>query len=315
MLTSYTLLAPAFRGRYQYMELRHLRYFAAVGDALSFTKAAEKLRLAQPSLTRQVKDLEGELGVRLLNRTKRQVTLTEEGKSFLADAKRVLAHSTEIIESVRRLSRHEVPALNIGYVANLFPAPLPATLASFQRKFPTVSINLFDMSYGDQFRALEESKIDLGFVGSRKPIEERGLQYRSIAFGKTVAALPKSHALAKKAVVTLKDLRPMFFIGMSETSCPGYRDWLSATCRKSGFTPKVLQDADIERTVIQAVAAGLGVPLLPDQVNTLPHENVVLRPLSPAVSTESCIAWRTDNPSTALKAYVQTVTNLASSMR
>lgn len=297
------------------MELRHLRYFAAVGDALSFTKAADKLHLAQPSLTRQVKDLEEELGVCLLNRTKRQVTLTEEGKSFLADAKRVLAHSTEIVESVQRLSRHEVPALNIGYVANLFPAPLPATLTSFQRKFPTVSINLFDMSYGDQFRALEESKIDIGFVGSRKPIEERGLQYRSIAFDRTVAALPRNHGLARKALVKLQDLKPMFFIGMSESSSPGYRDWLTATCRKSGFTPKVLQDANIERAVIQAVAAGLGVALLPDKVNTLPHENVVLRPLSPPLSTESCIAWRTDNPSAALKAYVETLTSSASSMR
>lgn len=299
----------------QYMELRHLRYFAAVGDALSFTKAASNLHLAQPSLTRQIKDLEEELGVRLLNRTKRQVSLTEEGRSFLADAKRVLAHSSEIVESVQRLSRHEVPALNIGYVANLFPPALPATLSSFQRKFPTVSINLFDLSYGDQFRALEESKIDLGFVGSRKPVEERGLQFHLIASDKTVAAVAKSSPLAKQSVVKMKDLKSMFFIGMSETSSPGYREWLTTSCRRSGFTPKVLQDADIERTVIQAVAAGLGVALLPDQIKTLPHEDVVIRPLSPALSTESCIAWRTDNPSTALKAYVETVRSLASSMR
>jgi DNA-binding transcriptional LysR family regulator len=297
------------------MELRHLRYFAAVGEVLSFTKAAEKLHLAQPSLTRQVKDLEEEIGVRLLNRTKRQVSLTEEGKSFLADAKRVLAHSAEIVESVQRLSRHEVPALNIGYVANLFPTPLPVTLASFRLKFPTVSINLFDMSYGDQFRALQESKIDLGFVGSCRPISEGELQFRSIASDGTVAALAKSNALAKKAVIKIKELKPMFFIGMSEESCPGYRDWLTATCRQCGFTPKVLQDADIERTVIQAVAAGLGVALLPAQVTALPHENVALRPLSPVVSTESYIAWRSDNDSTALKAYVQTVTHSAFSMR
>jgi DNA-binding transcriptional LysR family regulator len=297
------------------MELRHLRYFAAVGDALSFTKAAEKLHLAQPSLTRQVKDLEEEISVRLLNRTKRQVSLTEEGKSFLADAKRLLVHSSEIVESVQRLSRHEVPALNIGYVANLFPAPLPATLASFQRKFPTVSVNLFDMSYGDQFRALQHNKIDLGFVGSREPVQERGLQFRTIASEKTVVAFAKGNPLAKKTVVKLKDLKSMFFIGMSEESCPGYRNWLTATCQQAGFTPKVLQDADIERTVFQAVAAGLGVALLPAQVDTLPHEHVLLRPVSPPVLTEFCIAWRTDNPSTALKAYVQTIADSASSMR
>ena len=248
------------------MELRHLRYFVAVGDALSFTNAAAKLHLAQPSLTRQIKDLEDDIGVRLLNRSKRQISLTEEGRSFLADAKRVLAHSAEIVESVQRLNRHEVPALNIGYVANLFPAPLPATLAVFQRRFPTVSVNLFDMTYGDQFRALEAGKIDLGFVGSRKPIEERGLQFRSIASDKIVAALPKGDRLDKKAGVKLRDLKPMFFVGMSEVSYPGYRDWLTATCRLAGFAPKVLQDANIERMVIQAVGAGLGVALLPEQV-------------------------------------------------
>jgi DNA-binding transcriptional LysR family regulator len=297
------------------MELRHLRYFVAVADALSFTKGAEKLRLAQPSLTRQIKDLEQEIGVRLLDRTKREVRLTAKGKSFLTDARHVLEHSAQIVESVRRLSRHEVAALNIGYVANLFPARLPATLIAFQREFPTVSINLFDMTYGDQFRALEDGKIDIAFVGSQKRTAQPGLQFRAIGSDKTVAALARSNALAKKTVVKLKDLKPMFFIGMSEASYPGYRDWLTATCRRSGFTPKVLQDADIERTVFQAVAAGLGVALLPDQVKALPHEDVVLRPISPAVSTESCISWRADNPSPVLQAFVQAVTKLASSLR
>lgn len=297
------------------MELRHLRYFVAVGDALSFTNAAAKLHIAQPSLTRQIKDLEGELGVRLLNRSKRQVSLTEEGRSFLADAKRVLAHSTEIVESVQRLNRQEVSALNIGYVANFFPAPLPATLAVFQRRFPTVSVNLFDMTHGDQFRALEGGKIDLGFVGPRKPIEERGLQFRSIASDKIVAALPKGDRMDKRAGVKLQDLKQMFFVAMSEASHPGYRAWLTATCRRAGFAPKVLQDANIERMVIQAVGAGLGVALLPEQVKKLPHENVVFRTLTPAVLAESCIAWKNENTSTALKACVEIVQQRSTSMR
>ena len=136
------------------MELRHLRYFIAAADALSFTKGAEKLHLAQPSLTRQIKDLEEEIGVRLLDRTTAHVSLTPEGQSFLVDAKRVLDLSEEIVESVRRFSRHELTPLNIGYVANLFYDLLPVTLASFQQSFPTIPINLFDMSCGDQFQAL-----------------------------------------------------------------------------------------------------------------------------------------------------------------
>ena len=227
------------------MELRHLRYFVAVAEALSFTRGAEKLHLAQPSLTRQIKNLEEEIGVRLLDRTTQQVKLTPEGQSFLVDAKRVLDLSEEIVESVRHFSRDELAALNIGYVANLFYDLLPVSLASFQRSFPTIPINLFDMTCGDQFRALQDGNIDLGFVGLHEPIEERGLQFRPIASYETVAAVAKNNPLAKKTVIKLKELKPMFFIGMSETSYPGYRRWLTQTCRKVGFSPKVLQDADI----------------------------------------------------------------------
>src|SRR6202795_3962198 len=219
------------------MELRHLRYFVSVADALSFTKAAEKLRTAQPSLTRQIKDLEEELGVRLLNRTKQQVTLTDEGRSFQADPKRVLALAAETVVSVRQLHSGEVRALNVGYVSNLFYDLLPKTLASFHQSFPTISVNLFDMSCGEQFQALENGKLDLGFVGLHEPIARRGLEFRTIASYKTVAALPNDNPLAGKTTVELEALAPMFFIGMSETSYPGYRNWLIKTCQRAAFTP------------------------------------------------------------------------------
>jgi DNA-binding transcriptional LysR family regulator len=297
------------------MELRHLRYFVGVAEALSFTKAAQKLHTAQPSLTRQIKDLEEELGVRLLNRTKQLVTLTDEGRSFLADAKRVLALATETVESVRRFQSGEVRALNVGYVSNLFYDLLPRTLTSFHQSFPTVSVNLFDLSCGDQFRALEDGKLDLGFVGLHEPVALRGLEFRAIASYKTVTALPGDNPLAGKTTVNLKALAPMFFIGMSEASYPGYRQWLSKTCAREGFTPKVLQDVHLERTMIHAVAAGLGVALVPEQLKKLEHENVVFRSLNPTVATEGCVAWRSENNSAALKAYVQIVEQVGRSIR
>src|SRR6478736_3369200 len=254
------------------MELRHLRYFVSVAEALSFTKAAEKLHTAQPSLTRQIKDLEGELGVRLLNRTKQKVSLTDEGRSFLADAKRLLALAAETVESVRRLHSGEV-------------------------------------------RALKDGKLDLGFVGLHEPIARRGLEFRTIASYKTVAALPKDNPLANKTTVALKALAPMFFIGMSEASYPYYHEWLSKTCHRAGFTPKVLQDVDLERTMIHAISAGLGVALVPEQLKKLPHKNVVFRPVVPAVATEACVAWKGGNPSAPLKAYVEIVEHVGRSIR
>ena len=297
------------------MELRHLRYFVSVAETLSFTKAAEKLHTSQPSLSRQIKDLEEELGVRLLNRTKRMVTLTDEGRSFLADAKRLLALAAETIKSVRRLQTGEVRALNVGYVSNLFYELLPRTLTAFHQSFPTVSVNLFDLSCGAQFRALEDGKLDLGFVGLHEPIALRGLEFRTIASYKTLVALPEDNPLAKKTTVELKDLSSVFLIGMSEASYPGYREWLKKTCDRAGFTPRVLQDVDLERTMIHAVAAGLGVALVPEQLKKLEHEKVVFRPLNPTVGTEGCVAWRSGNSSAPLEAYVQIVEQISHSMR
>jgi len=205
-------------------------------------------------------------------------------------------------------------SFTLGYVSNLFYDLLPKTLASFRQSFPTVSVNLFDLSCGEQFRALEDGKLDLGFVGLHGPIALRGLEFRTIASYKTVAALPKDNPLAGKTTVELKALAPMFFIGMSEASYPGYREWLTKTCERAGFTPKVLQDVDLERTMIHAVAAGLGVALVPEQVKKLEHENVVLRALNPTVGTEGCVAWRSENQSAALKAYVQIVLQVGRSI-
>jgi DNA-binding transcriptional LysR family regulator len=297
------------------VELRHLRYFVSVAEALNFTKAAEKLHTAQPSLTRQIKNLEEELGVRLLHRTKQKVTLTDEGRSFLADAKHLLALAAETVKSVRRLHTGEVRALNVGYVSNLFYDLLPKTLESFHQAFPTIAVNLFDLSCGEQFRALEEGKLDLGFVGLHEPIARRGLEFRTIASYKSVVALPKENPLTARATVGLKALAPMFFIGMSETSYPGYRDWLVRTCERSAFTPKVLQDVDLERKMIHAVAAGLGVAIVPEQLKRLEHENVVFRALDPVIMTEGCVAWRNQNPSSALQAYIRIVEQAGSSLR
>ena len=298
------------------MELRHLRYFVSVAEALSFTKAAEKLHTAQPSLTRQIKDLEDELGVRLLNRTKQLVTLTDEGRSFLADAKRLIALAAETVESVRRLHSGEARALNVGYVSNLFYDPLPKTLTSFRQSFPTVSVNLFDLSCGEQFRALEDGKLDLGFVGLHGP-QLHGVDWNfelSLPI-KQSSRCRRTIPLAGKTTVELKALASMFFIGMSEASYPGYRDWLTKTCQRAAFTPKVLQDADLERTMIHAVAAGLGVALVPEQLKKLEHENVLFRAVNPTVGTEGCVAWRNENPSAGLKAYVQIVEQVGRSIR
>jgi DNA-binding transcriptional LysR family regulator len=288
------------------MELRHLRYFVAVAENLSFTKAAATLRLAQPSLTRQIHNLEEEIGVRLLERSKSRVALTEEGRSFLTDARRILALATESVLSVQRLSRGETGELNIAYLPNFDFELLPETLRAFRQAFPHIALNLFDMSPAEQFRALEARKIDLGFVGLPPPAAS-GLYWQSITRHRTIVVLAAKHRLARKRQVKLTDLENMFFVGMSEKTHPGFRDWLNRTCQQVGFTPRVLQDAELEGALMTFVAEGLGVSLAREHIKKLPHPGVVFRPLGPPIYSDYCIAWNPANDLRALRQYIEIV--------
>jgi DNA-binding transcriptional LysR family regulator len=286
------------------MELRHLRYFVAVAEALNFTKAAAQLRLAQPSLTRQIHNLEEEIGVRLLNRTKSRVALTEEGRSFLADARRVLTLADESVLAVQRLSRGETGQLNIGYLASFKLEILPRSLEIFRQNFPHIVLNLFDMNPGAQLRALDARKIDLGFAGTRPAQGSEDLRWETIARHKAVAVLPVRHPLSRKKQVPLADLKSMFFVGMSEKTHPGFRDWLNALCRPAEFTPRILQDAEMESSLMTFVAEGFGVSIVREQLKSVPHPGVAFRELSPVVRSDFYVAWNRNNDSRALQQYL-----------
>ena len=290
------------------MELRHLRYFVAVAEELNFTRAAEKLRLAQPSLTRQIHNLEAELGVRLLDRGRNQVSLTEEGRSFLVDARRLVALSVESVKSVQRFSHGESEQLNIGYLFKFNFDLLPVTLATFYQARPETSVNLFDMSPAEQLRALETRKIDVGFVGMRPPLARNGgMAWERVARHNVVVVLPATHPLAKKSKIKITDLKSLFFVAMSEQTHPGSRDWLSSLCEEAGFTPRILQDVDLESGLMTFVAEGLGVTLAREQIKNLPHPGVVFRPLITAAKADYWIAWHPDNRSKTLAQYIEVV--------
>jgi DNA-binding transcriptional LysR family regulator len=293
------------------MELRHLRYFVAVAEALNFTKAAEKLHLAQPSLTRQIKDLEAEIGVRLFDRAGKRISLTSEGESFLLDARRLLTECAQSVLAVQRLSRSQASQLNIGYVANVYHDLLPATLGAFRKACPRTALNLFDMTPAEQYHALEGRKIDLGFVPFRARSAGSDLQSACVGHDILMVAVAEGNPLAKKSKISLDDLEPMFFVGMSEKTYPGSNEWLINACREAGFSPRILQDADREPAVISFVAAGLGVALLPEQIKRLPHEGVIFRPLRRHLTVDSWAVWAGNNSSDCLKRYIQIVKELS----
>jgi DNA-binding transcriptional LysR family regulator len=236
--------------------------------------------------------------------------LTEEGRSFLVDARRLVALSLESVKSVQRFSRGESGQLNIGYLFKFNFDLLPATLATFYQTLPEISVNLFDMSPAEQIRALEARKIDLGFVGLRPAAINKnaaGLAWECIARHNVVVVLPATHPLAKKSKIKITDLKTLFFVAMSDQTHPGSRDWLSSICQGAGFTPRILQDVDLESGLMTFVAEGLGVTLAREQIKNLPHPGVAFRPLATAVKAEYWIAWHRENHSKALLQYIEVV--------
>jgi DNA-binding transcriptional LysR family regulator len=168
-------------------------------------------------------------------------------------------------------------------------------------------LNLFDMTPAEQLRALEARKIDLGFIGLPPPASAGPIQWESIAKHRTVVVLPAKHPLARKRQLKLGELESLFFVGMSEKTHPGFREWLNRTCRNAGFIPRVLQDAEVETALMTFVAEGLGVTLARENIKKLPHPGVTFKPLAPTLKSDYCIAWNRNNDSRALQQYIEVI--------
>jgi DNA-binding transcriptional LysR family regulator len=280
------------RGYDARMELRQLRYFVGVAEELSFTKAAQKLRVAQPALSRQIRQLEEEMGVAVFERDRRGVRLTEAGRVFLAEARAVLGHSADAIRAAQAVSGTGSGSLNIGYVWGLFHTLAPAAVTRFRREFPDVAVNLFDMTATQQAAALVEGKLDAGFIGFAQEADAAGLEKRRVGACALVAALPKAHRAARKSKVTLSTLAKEFFFVISDEHYPGASRLVLAACERAGFRPKILQTAERGHTILGLVAGNCGVALLPEPLRALPHPGVVFRPLTDATESDLFVAWR-----------------------
>jgi DNA-binding transcriptional LysR family regulator len=172
----------------------------------------------------------------------------------LLDATRLLAEWVQSLQAVQRLSRGGTSQLNIGYIANIYHDLLPLTLGTFRRACPRTALNLFDMTPAERYQALDEHKIDLGFVCFRTRSVGSDLHWKSVGHDILMVAVAARSPLAKKTKIDLRDLEPLFFVGMSQKTYPGSNEWLIDACREAGFTARILQDADREPAVISFVA-------------------------------------------------------------
>jgi DNA-binding transcriptional LysR family regulator len=274
------------------VELRHLRYFVSVAEQRSFTQAAAQLRVAQPALSRQLRQLEEEVGVLLFHRSPKGVKLTGAGEAFLAEARQLLQRAADAVQAAKNQGAAERGQLRVGYVWGLFHTQAPALISRFRKAHPEVAVHLLDLTSTQQAAQLADGKLDLGFIGFAQESDQAGLEKRKIGSCSLVAALPSGHPTARRRSVPLRALAEDFFLMLSEQTYPGVVQCVLDGCTAAGFKPRVLQVADRGYTLLGLIASGCGVTLLPESVRELPHPGVVFRPLQEEITADLCLAWR-----------------------
>jgi DNA-binding transcriptional LysR family regulator len=294
--------------------LRQLRDFVAVAEELSFTRAALHLHLSQPPLSQQLKSLEQDLGVRLLERSKRHVSLTEPGRVFLEQARQILAKADEARSQVVAVAAGHTGQLRLAYtVSASFHPALPRILLRYGQLAPKVGLKLHEMYTEPQFAALLGGEIDAGFVRG-EPVHLQGardLRLSVIDRELLLLAMPAGHRLAGRSSVGLAEVADDAFVSQPRALAATLYDRLVALAQHAGFQPAIVQHAQQINGLLALVAAGLGLALVPASLRAVRLPGVVYVPLEdPDAFLLLAVACRANDPSPALQQFLSTVTEV-----
>jgi DNA-binding transcriptional LysR family regulator len=260
-------------------ELRLLRYFVAVAEAEHVGRAAERLHISQSPLSRQIRQLEDQLGLVLFDRERRRFRITEIGRWFLEEARGLLSQADRLARDANRYGRGEIGRVSIGFVQTaMWSSVLPAALRRFQVMRPGISIELHNMSSTSQIDAMRRQELDLGFVNL--PPTDRIFTSVAVLDEPYLLAIPEGHRLAKKSRIIPADLDGEPWVTFSRKLNPGVHDRMMAASAKAGFTPDVRYEATDSSTILGLVEAGLGLALLQGSVRGSGPASVIFRALS-----------------------------------
>jgi DNA-binding transcriptional LysR family regulator len=288
------------------VNLQRLRYFVAVAEESSFSRAARRLRIAQPPLSNQVKQLEEELGVLLFERTSRGVRMTEAAELLLEEVRRVFVQLDQTVRAVQRVGHGEVGRLTLGFVPSASNEVLPPILRAFSDRFPGVELFLREMRPDRVVQQLQDGQIDAGFL--YLPFEDASLGVECVSREPLVLALPETHPLASEARVELQALaEEPFILPARYQKMPGLYGQVTEACRQAGFTPNAMQkDVWLMQTIVGLVAGGTGVALVPSSLQNLRRRGVVYKQVHGlSLTVELGMVWRRDAPSAVLDSFLQ----------
>jgi DNA-binding transcriptional LysR family regulator len=274
------------------MQMRHLECFLAVAEELHFTRAAQRLHLSQPPLSRHVKELEQELGVTLFQRTRRNVALTEAGRAYQQRVHSILSQLEQARVEAQRIQRGEVGTLTIGFVGALTYEFLPGLLRRYRARMPNVHLALRDLVPAEQIEALTAGRIDVGFAGILPDDCGPEAAHRVLRRERMVAALPDGHVLAKRKTVPLEALAEEPWVLIERKISPSYDRFIRRLCAEAGFAPRIEHEAARAQAMLGLVAVGLGVTIVPETIARLPAPGLVFRPLKQRMIYEHVVLWR-----------------------
>lgn len=287
------------------MELRHLRYFVAVAEEANFTHAAARLRLAQPALSSQIKDLEEELETTLFERNRSGVQLTRAGKALLVRARSILAEAATALLETRTAGGVIAGTLNLGYPSGLNLSYLAPVVERFRRQHPKVEFDFCHLSTTQQARSLRDGRIDIGFVNL--PVATEDFAQRIIWRVPFKVVLPAHHRLARRAFFELEDLRGEDFVFCTRESRPEFYDDFFRQCQNVGFRPRVVKEVGGYPTnMLGLVAVGVGLSVLPHFKNVERIQGIVWKPLTrPKWWVDWALIWRAGHVSSIVREFVR----------
>ncbi len=259
------------------MEIKHLHSFRAVAEALSFINAARKLHISQPALSAQIQALEAELGVLLLERTRRSVRLTKPGEAFLQSTYTILRMTDEAKINAQRIAAGESGHLKIGFVASAALEIVPSIVLAFRRNHPRVTLELLNIRTTDQIAMLQQRTLDAGFL--RLPSSSNGLTITPIHSERFVLVVPKGHRFANSRPFRLNELEHEPFIAYARRYAPGFYDRWIQIFTTAGFSPNIVQETGEMETMLAMVAAGVGIAVVPHGLVRRQVRSLVVRML------------------------------------
>ena len=289
------------------MELRHLRYFVAVADERSFTRAAEKLGIAQPPLSQQIQSLEKELGdVILFDRKKRPLQLTSAGQAFLEASRSTIANLEQSIQRTQRIHLEELNCLTIGFTSSIANGVLPNILRTFRQHYPEIKLILWEENSAFQIERLRDHQTDVVFVYQNHDLTTANdLTMMPLSQEMLVVVLPQNHPLAVQSQISLTDLANEEFIMPRTLVVSALPEQIADLCKEAGFKPNVVQEATFMVTILGLVAGEVGISILPSSVQNLQRQGVVYRPIQEKTPVNQLIAvWRDADTSTILEQFL-----------